>query len=278
MEYRLLDSGNLQKLEQVGQYRLVRPALNAFWKQSLRSDEWQRADGVFTRSADGGGSWQWFSSLPESWELTLGGIKLLVKPTGFGHLGFFPEQLETWNWLRSTIPTIQGEVSALNLFGYSGIGSLAMAEAGARVTHLDAATGMIEWGRQTHKLNRQIPDRVKWLVDDVRKFVEREIRRQHRYNGIVLDPPTFGRGSKGQLWKIEQHLLPLLEKCRDLLDDGSACFVVLSCHSPGFSPLVLQRLVEQVFSEGKCVSGEMTIPESSGRRLPAGSFVRWLRK
>ncbi len=277
MEYQLLDSGNFQKLEQVGPYRLVRPALNAFWLPSLAPAEWQRADGVFTRSSDGGGSWRWHLSPPESWNIILDAMTLLVKPTGFGHLGFFAEQHETWNWLRAIIPTLQNEVSILNLFGYSGVGSLAMAEAGARVTHLDAAAGMTEWGRQILKLNPQVPDNIRWIVDDVRKFVEREVRRQRQYNGIVLDPPTFGRGNKGQVWKIEQHLVPLLEKCSSLLDNNRTHFVVLSCHSPGFSPLVLQRLVEQVFDGGECESGEMIINETSGRQLPAGSYVRWLK-
>ncbi|QSH41703.1 class I SAM-dependent methyltransferase [Lentisphaerota bacterium ZTH] len=275
MEYRLLDTGNCRKLEQAGKYRLIRPALNAFWTPTLKQAEWDQADGVFERNSSGGGNWEWKNKVPDSWLIRWGGFDLTVKPTNFGHLGFFAEQYANWEWFRKVIPMITGEVKTLNLFAYSGVGSMAMAEAGARVTHLDAARGMIEWGRDNQRINACVPDTIRWIADDVQKFVRREIKRGNKYNGIALDPPTFGRGSKGQLWKIEQHLGQLLLDCRKLKDDSKPFFIVLSCHSPGFSPLVLERMVRDVFGNGESYTGEMTVPEGEQRCLPAGNFVRF---
>ncbi|MDD5698215.1 MAG: class I SAM-dependent methyltransferase [Victivallaceae bacterium] len=273
-EYQLLDSGDCRKLEQAGSYRLIRPALNAFWKPALPRSEWEQAAGVFTRDASGGGTWEWRRKRPESWVIEWGGLKLKVRATNFGHLGFFAEQRDNWDWFRKVIPQLGAEVATLNLFGYSGAGSLALAAAGARVTHLDAARGMNEWGRENLELNSQIPDSIRWITDDVQKFVTREIRRGGKYNGIVLDPPTFGRGAKGQIWKIDQYLMELLQACRRLKADSGPFFVVLSCHSPGYSPLVLERLLTDAFGGGEIYGGEMTIPESSGRMLPAGNYAR----
>ncbi|MFA6716943.1 MAG: class I SAM-dependent methyltransferase [Victivallaceae bacterium] len=278
MKYQLLDTGNCRKLEQVGEYLLIRPALNAFWKPTLPESEWNKAAGIFTRDASGGGSWEWRRKLPESWIVEWGGFRLNVKPTNFGHLGFFAEQYGNWNWFREIIPQFGVGVRALNLFAYSGVGSMAMAEAGAKVTHLDAARGMNDWGRDNQRLNGNVPDSIRWITDDVQKFVAREIRRGSKYNAIALDPPTFGRGSKGQVWKIEQHLGELLENCRELKDDSGTFFIVLSCHSPGYSPLVLERMLLDVFGDGEAAGGEMTIPEAAGKMLPAGNFARLLIK
>jgi len=213
--------------------------------------------------------------MPESWQIEWGGFKLKVKPTGFGHLGFFAEQYCNWDWLRQTVGRMSKPCRTLNLFGYSGIASMAMAEAGAEVCHLDAAQGMNDWGRENRLLNPQVPDAIRWITDDVMKFVAREQRRNSRYNGIILDPPSFGRGPKGQVWKLEESAVELLESCRAILDTEHPYFVLLSCHSPGFSPLVLQRLLEDVFTRrGRITAGEMTIPDGDGRELPAGIFAR----
>lgn len=279
MKYQLLDSGNRRKLEQIGKYRLIRPALNAFWEPALPQTEWDEAAGIFTRDTSGGGTWEWRRKLPGTWIAEWGGFELNIKATSFGHLGFFAEQYRNWDWFRKLIPQIEGEVSALNLFAYSGVGSMAMAEAGARVTHLDAARGMNDWGRENQNINAKVPDSIRWIADDVQKFVAREVRRGNKYNAIALDPPTFGRGSKGQLWKIEQHLVDLLKNCRHLKDDSRSFFIALSCHSPGYSPMVLERMLVDIFGKGEISSGEMTIPESSGRLLPAGNSARlWIKK
>jgi len=275
-KYQLIDSGDRKKLEQVGDYVLIRPALNAAWRPRLTEREWERADGVFERDSSGGGRWTWRNGgVPSAWTAEWGGFKLLVKPTNFGHLGFFAEQYQTWDWLRQTVKGLSGPVKTLNLFAYSGIASMAMAEAGAEVTHLDAAKGMNDWGKENQKLNPQVPDRIRWIADDVFKFVAREQRRGNKYQGIVLDPPSFGRGPKGELWKIEDSAIPLLESCKTLLDATRPHFVALSCHSPGFSPIVLERLLECVFGAGTAESGEMTVPDRDGKLLPAGMFARF---
>lgn len=277
-EYRLLDSGHFRKLEQAGPYRLIRQALNASWAPSLAACEWLAADAEFVRDSSGHGRWNiQHRPLPERWNLSWGGFDLEVKPTSFGHLGFFPEQYANWEFFEQVIPTLGRDVQTLNLFAYSGVGSMAMARAGARVSHLDAARGMIEWGRINQSLNSDVPDAIRWIVDDVVKFCKREIRRGNRYQGIALDPPSFGRGSSGQLWKIEDQIIELLDMCRELLDLGKPGFLTLSCHSPGFTPIALERLLESILGKGTLSSGEMTIPESTGRVLPAGITATWRR-
>ena len=237
---------------------------------------WAAADAVFTRDSSGGGRWSFRRPLPESWQIRWGGFTLKVKPTGFGHLGFFAEQFRNWEIFRSEASGLGRGAKALNLFGYSGVGSMAMAQSGAGVCHLDASRGMIEWGRENLALNPRVPDAIRWIADDVTKFTAREVRRGSQYNLIALDPPTFGRGSSGQVWKIEEDLPKLLARCAELRDRSRPFTVVLSCHSPGFSVLVLERLVMEAFGAGgEFVSGEMTVPESTGRELPAGICVRY---
>ncbi len=275
--YQLLDTGHLQKLEQAGPFRLIRPALNAFWAPRLPKAEWDAADGVFLRNSSGGGRWEWRRNHPESWEIGWGGFTLTVKPTGFGHLGFFAEQFRNWEFFSGWLKKQGAGVQALNLFAYSGVGSMAMARGGAGVCHLDAARGMIEWGRSNMQLNPQVPDRIRWIADDVTKFVRREIRRRSRYNLIALDPPTFGRGSSGQVWKIEEDLPVLLDLCRQITDTAKPYCVELSCHSPGFTPIVLERLLREAYGKkGTVTAVEMSIPESTGNELPAGISARLL--
>lgn len=277
MKYALLDSGNCRKLEQVGDIRLVRPALNAFWQPSLAASEWNAVSGVFTRDAGGGGSWEWKKKVPESWHVEWGGLKFIVKPTGFGHLGFFAEQHDNWAWLRKTVSGMD-KPKTLNLFAYSGASSLSMAQGGAEVFHLDSSKGMNEWAKNNLQLNSSIPDSIHWITDDVLKFTGRELRRDRKYNGIVLDPPSFGRGAQGQVWKMENDLIKLMSTCRDLIDRSSKHFILLSCHSPGFTPVILERIIADVFGKGIFESGEMTVPESSGKMLPAGTYARYLGK
>ena len=273
--YKLLDTGNQEKLEQVGPYRLIRPALNAYWKPSLPSSEWKKADGHYFRSSKGGGNWDWENTLPESWNITYGGLNLISKPTDFGHLGFFPEQISNWTWLTDYLKE-QGNINTLNLFAYSGGSTLAMAKGGAKVCHLDAAKGMVDWARENWQINKDIPNNVRWIADDVNKFVQKEIRRKNTYQGIVLDPPSFGRGSKGQVWKIEQHLIPLLYDCKKLMGQEPK-FIILSMHSNGYSPISLERILGNIFPKsGSTSSGEMLIAEENGTSLPAGIYAKWI--
>lgn len=272
-EYRLLDSGNLKKLEQVGPYRMVRPALNAFWRPQLPEAEWEAADAVLARDSKGNGHWEYRNVLPESWYIRYAGFTLLIKPTAFGHLGFFAEQHTNWKYFEQEIPKLGENVNSLNLFAYSGIGSMAMARGGANVTHLDAARGMVEWAQENRKINDDVPDAVRWMVDDVIKFCQREVRRESQYQLIALDPPSFGRGSNKQVWKIEDDLIKLLELCRQLKADGKPFRMVLSAHSPGFSAVVMGNMMLDVFGKGRLDSHEMNVIDSMGRALPAGVSV-----
>lgn len=276
MKYQLLDSGNLRKLEQVGEFRLIRPALNAFWRPTLPEREWATADGVFVRDSSGGGKWNYRNPVPESWLVQWGDFTLKVKPTNFGHLGFFAEQYRNWEYFQSPESGLGPGRKALNLFAYSGVGSMAMARTGASVCHLDASRGMVEWGRENLQYNPSVPDSIRWIVDDVNKFTQREVRRNSRYHLIALDPPTFGRGSSGQVWKIEEDLPKLLARCAELRDPEGPFTIVLSCHSPGFSILVMERLLREALGDGgEWDAWEMTVPESTGRELPAGVSVRY---
>ena len=279
LPYRLLDSGNCRKLEQVGRYRIIRPALNAFWQPVLPPSEWAKADAEFKReSGGGGGTWNWKKNQPPSeWAVLWGGIPLLIKPTHFGHLGFFAEQAVNWDWLRSCIRKMGGHPRTLNLFAYSGGATLAMAQAGADTCHLDASNGIIEWAKKNQALGTETPGKIRWICDDAMKFAAREQRRNSRYNGIVLDPPSFGRGSQGQVWKIEEGIRSMLENCRAILDMDHPYFILLSCHSQGFSPISLGRCLTEVFPEdtARLEAGEMTIPEGDSKRLlPAGIYAR----
>ena len=279
LSYQLLDSGSCRKLEQVGNYRIIRPALNAFWQPVLPVAEWNRADAEFRReSGGGGGIWNWKKNRPPAeWSVTWGGIPLLIKPTHFGHLGFFAEQAGNWEWLRRCIRKMGPHPRTLNLFAYSGGATLAMAQAGADTCHLDASSGIIEWAKKNQALGSGTPGKIRWICDDAMKFVAREQRRRSGYNGIVLDPPSFGRGSQGQVWKIEEGIRSMLENCRAILDTEHPYFILLSCHSQGFSPVSLGRCLAEVFPEDGAFLqfGEMTIPEAnSDRCLPAGIYAR----
>lgn len=279
--YQLLDSGKGRRLEQVGRVRIIRPALNAFWSPSLPEQEWNRADAQFERDSSGGGNWTWFNGKPwkqgsDDWPVQWGGVNLLIKPTQFGHLGFFAEQASNWQWLREQIQKMPGQPQTLNLFAYSGGATLAMAQAGANVTHLDSSKGIIEWARKNQELNPSTKNRIRWICDDAMKFVAREARRGNHYSGIVLDPPSFGRGSQGQVWKIEDGLAEILMNCKQILSQDGPSFMLLSCHSQGFSATSLGRCLKEIFPQKDAIveSGEMTIPETSGQLLPAGLYAR----
>ncbi|RME51510.1 MAG: hypothetical protein D6790_19875 [Caldilineae bacterium] len=282
-DYRLLDSGNEQKLEQVGPYRLVRQAAGAVWRPRLDRNAWQQADARYERSSNGGGQWKWRRDIPRKFPVVFANLHLQIKLTDFGHLGLFPEQAENWEWLRRIIrarldATRGRNLHVLNLFAYTGGSTLAASQAGAHLVHVDAAKGVVDWARDNAKLSHLDERPIRWIVDDALKFVQREIRRGNRYQGIILDPPSFGRGPKGQVFKIEKDLPPLLDACRELLAED-ALFLLLSCHTPGFTPITLHNLVmETVPDRGGAVEyGEMTVQDQTGRALPSGAYARWLQ-
>lgn len=275
--YQLLDSGEGRKLEQVGPYRLDRQAPHAFWERR-RADAWKDVHAVHHRSDKGGGHWSTRAALPESWEVDLAGLRVLVKPTPFGHVGLFAEQQASWKWMRERIAerVAAGTTPAvLNLFGYTGIASLSCAAEGATVCHVDAARGVVDWARENALLSGLQDRPIRWIVEDALAFCRRELRRDRRYHAIVLDPPTYGRGAKKEKWKIEEDLAELLGLCVDLLDQ-EPLFLHLSCHTPGWSPGVLKNVVHRVAPEASWAADacEMEIAEATGRALPSGAVVR----
>ena len=277
-DYELLDSGDGRKLERFGEVTLVRPAGQAAWHQTLPDAAWQNVSAGFDRKD--GNRWHNRHNLPDEWVVTVAGIRFKLSSTDFGHLGIFPEQRVMWNWIRKTVQqrTAQsGAVSVLNLFAYSGGSTLAAAQGGAEVCHLDASKGMVEWARENSLLNGLQEAPIRWIVDDAIGFLRREVRRGRRYDGIILDPPSFGRGKKGEVFKIQDALPELLDLCRDLLSDNPA-FLLLSCHTPEYSPRILQNLLAQWLRDfdGKVDCGEMLLTGNPGvLPLPSGAFARW---
>jgi 23S rRNA (cytosine1962-C5)-methyltransferase len=277
-DYVLVDSGDGRKLERFGPYLLSRPCSQAVWRQKL-PDQWILADGSFSREQEN--KWSWKRQLPLSWTLESAGIAFKISPTDFGHLGIFPEQLSSWKWIQEVV---KSQVAAgsqpriLNLFAYSGGSTLAAAKAGASVCHLDASKGMVTWARENTSLNKLEKAPIRWIVEDVKKFLYRELKRGSRYEGIILDPPTFGRGAKGEIFKIENEIVELLDDCKRLLSQNPL-FTLFSCHTPGFSPLVMQQLLMQSLEgfHGSVDAGEMVIEgQREALSLPSGTFARWM--
>lgn len=261
--YELLDSGNGKKWERFGPYVLCRPCPQAVWMPSKNIIP----DAVFSR--DEGARWSKKGSLPDQWEISLHGVKMKISLTDFGHLGVFPEHASMWSWMQSKLSS---QDKVLNLFAYSGGATLAAAQAGAQVCHLDASKGMVDWARENAGLNQLQRAPIRWIVDDVTKFLKREERRDSRYDAIILDPPTFGRGGKGEIFKIEEEICNLLTLCKNLLSKNPK-FILFSCHTPGFTPIVLDQLLFQIFGK-RSEHGEMQISSKDSFCIPSGSFAR----
>lgn len=273
--YTLIDSGNGRKLERFGRFVISRPAAQAVWRPKLAESVWNQADAIFSR--EGENRWLKKPSGMESWQIEVEGIIFKLSATDFGHLGIFPEQRDFWAWIQSRVQKAAEKPRVLNLFAYSGGSTLAAAHAGADVCHLDASKGMVTWARENALLNNLDKAPIRWIVEDVGKFIKRELRRGSRYDAIILDPPSFGRGAKGEVFKIEDEILPLLDDCRQLLSD-KPLFVLFTCHTPGFTPLAMQHLMHQMMAgfEGECDTGEMVL--RGGKEvlsLPSGTYARW---
>ncbi|MBN4067485.1 class I SAM-dependent methyltransferase [Simkania negevensis] len=266
--YCLLDSGDGRKLEQFGPYRLIRPAAQAVWHPRLPRREWERADASFSR--EDAMQWDFYSTLPTHWFVDVGGVTFKVLLTDFGHVGLFPEHAAVWKKAhKQAAPGMR----ALNLFAYSGGATLALAQKGVEVCHVDASKGMVDWARENASANALDNAPIRWIVDDVFKFIGREVRRKRFYDAIILDPPSFGRGKKGEVFKIERDLRALLDGCKQLLSNTS-CFVALSCHTPGYTPQVLKNLLMEMMGErpGLITAQEMTLaPQGDGYPLPCGA-------
>ncbi len=266
MTYALIDSGSEQKFERFGEYTLIRPCPQAMWRPK-HPDRWKSADAIFTREQEK--SWRMNRSLPASWVVEIGKVRFKLALTDFGHLGAFPEHSFLWTSMR---PMIREKMRILNLFAYSGGVTLAAAQEGAQVCHVDASKGMVDWARENAALNGLEKAPIRWIVDDVIKFLKREINRKSFYDGIILDPPTFGRGNKGEVFKIERDLLTLLELCNDLLSERRQ-FLILSCHTPLISPLVLQNIMEQVVGKDLLKTDEMLLSAPGAFSIPSGCYA-----
>ena len=265
-DYELLDSGNGRKLERFGRYVLARPCSQAMWRPVRPAAEWERADASFDR--EDGNHWHGRSNLPKEWTIETAGIRFKLGGTDFGHLGIFPEQRAQWRWIREH----SAGATVLNLFAYSGGSTMAASLGGAEVCHLDASKGMVEWARDNARLNGLAERPIRWIVDDAHKFMNREIRRGRRYDGIILDPPTFGRGAAGEMYKIERDLKTTLELVAALLSERPR-FVLFSSHTPGLSQIVAENILSQMFPQARIESGEMLL-EGASLPCPSGIYCR----
>jgi 23S rRNA (cytosine1962-C5)-methyltransferase len=278
-DYALLDSGDGRKLERFARYVLARPCAQAVWKPALPAAAWARADAAFDR-ADGN-QWHNRGALPGEWPVRVAGMAFRLSGTDFGHLGIFPEQRGQWTWIRETVAAAcaarGGPVRVLNLFAYSGGSTLAAALGGAEVCHLDASKGMVQWARDNARLNGLEGHPVRWIAEDAHKFLCRETRRERRYDAVILDPPTFGRGQSNELYKIEKDLPETLGLCRSLLSDAPL-FVLLSAHTPGYTPVVLRNVLGQAADGlgGALSCGELLLTGADGvLPTPCGAYARW---
>ena len=273
-DWGLIDCGHGRKLERYGAVRVIRPEPQAMWAPA--AEDWQ-ADAEFIPGSDeeGGGRWVQHRPVPRSWPLSRGNVRFHASLTPFRHLGFFPDMAPQWDWMRARA----NGVEIMNLFGYTGVGTLLLSEAGARLTHVDASKKSVEGGKANAALSGLTERPIRWMIDDAAKFTAREVRRGRRYDGILLDPPKFGRGPTGEVWRLEEHLPPLLADCRKLLDADSR-FLVLTVYAVRMSALSIGELVRQVLADqgGTVECGEMAVREETrGLLLPTAIFARWSR-
>ena len=282
IDYELLDSGLGEKLERFGKVVLSRPDPQALWAKKLDESEWKKAGGYFTRD-DGKGEWTLKKETPDHWPIEFGGLKLIVKPTPFKHVGLFPEQETNWKWLSDVICNKEN-IDVLNLFAYTGGATLACAKAGAKVVHIDSSKAAIGWAKENAELSGLDAKPIRWILDDARAFVTREIKRERKYNGIIMDPPAFGHGPDNEIWKIEENLLALVKDCLNLFND-KPLFFLINGYAAGYSALAYENILLPLVHKygGLIETGELAIKESSGngkqelqsRLLPCGIFAKW---
>ena len=277
-DYELLDTGGGEKLERWGGYVLRRPDPQAIWPVAASEKIWASADAHYHRSSSGGGHWEYKRSIPEKWTISYGKLSFYIEPTGFKHTGLFPAQAVNWDWMMNRIKSRPGKVSVLNLFGYTGGATVACAYAGAEVCHVDAAKGMVTRAKENLMLSGLHSNPVRFITDDAIKFVGREKRRERFYDAVIMDPPSYGRGPNGELWKIEDELFGLIKACMDILTPNPLFFLVNS-YTTGLSPTVIKNML--AMSVGKKFGGVLNAEEvglpvkASGLVLPCGASGRW---
>lgn len=277
-DYRLLDASGGEKLERWGDIVLLRPDPQIIWDTPKQHPDWAHPAGHYLRSQKGGGHWEFARKLPESWTVSYRELTFLIRPTGFKHTGLFPEQAVNWDYFDRVIRAAGRPVRVLNLFAYTGGATLACAAAGASVCHVDASKGMVAWARENAALSGLADKPVRWIVDDCEKFVAREIRRGSRYDAVIMDPPSYGRGPGGEVWKLEEKIYRLLSLCGQVLSD-QPLFFALNSYTTGLSPSVMEYLLRVTVGAGrggKVTADEIGLPvEESGGVLPCGSTALW---
>ena len=277
-DFELIDCSGGEKLERWGSYTVVRPDPQAIWQTPRNRSEWNRQGGHYKRSSTGGGKWD-RGNLPSDWTIGYKDLTFQVKPMNFKHMGLFPEQATNWDWAMEQIRNAGREISVLNLFAYTGAATVACLKAGASVCHVDAAKGMVAWAKQNAQVSGVIDRPVRWIVDDCAKFVEREIRRGHHYDAIIMDPPSYGRGPGGEVWKLENDLWDFVCLTANVLSEDPL-FVLINTYTTGLSPSVLTYMSESIFTKrfgsGVSDSQELGLPVTeSGLVLPCGCSCRW---
>ncbi len=286
-DYEVIDTSGGEKLERWGNYILLRPDPQVIWDTPKEVPEWNKLNGHYHRSSKGGGEWE-FRNLPEEWQIGYRDLKFNLKPFSFKHTGLFPEQAVNWDWFSKIITDAKATgkyskerpLKVLNLFAYTGGATVSAAKAGAHVTHVDASKGMVGWAKENAVVSGLENAPIRWLVDDCVKFVEREIRRGNKYDGIIMDPPSYGRGPKGEIWKIEESIYPFVELCTNILADD-ALFFLINSYTTGLQPAVLSYMLNTLITKkfgGHVEADEIGLPVSSnGLVLPCGASGRWTR-
>jgi len=277
-DYELLDTSRGERLERWGEFILIRPDPQILWDTPRRDPRWKQAHARYHRSNTGGGQWERLRALPDSWQIQYGDLTFALKPMGFKHTGLFPEQAVNWDAMADFIRRADRPIRVLNLFGYTGAATLACVAAGAHVTHVDASKGMVAWGKE-NAVSSGLADRpMRWLVDDCGKFVQRELRRGNTYDGILMDPPSYGRGPGGEVWKLEEQIYPLVAECVKLLSPNPLFFLINS-YTTGLSPSVMQYVLGSLLPAGlggTLEADEIGLPvTASGLVLPCGATAMW---
>ncbi len=279
-DYEILDTSNGEKLERWREYLLIRPDPQIIWNTPHTDPLWNKAHARYHRSNTGGGKWEEYRKKPGEWQVSYKDLRFHIRPTGFKHTGLFPEQAVNWDFLQEKIRSAGREISVLNLFAYTGGATLACAKAGAKVCHVDASKGMVQWARENAALSGLEGRPIRWIVDDCQKFVEREIRRGRRYDVVIMDPPSYGRGPGGEVWKLEDQVYPLLQLCTKVLSDDPLLFL-LNSYTTGLSPSVMAYLLRVTVGasyKGEVWADEIGLPvKDSGGNLPCGSTAVWER-
>ena len=279
-DYEVIDTSRGEKLERWGDFILIRPDPQVIWDTKRSHKGWKKPNAHYHRSSRGGGEWE-FIDLPEQWTIDYKGLTFNLKPFSFKHTGLFPEQAANWDWFSSLIKNAGRQVKVLNLFAYTGGATLAAAKAGAAVTHVDASKGMVAWAKENAKSSGLEDAPIRWLVDDCVKFVEREIRRGNKYDAIIMDPPSYGRGPKGEIWKIEESIFPFIELCSQVLAD-EPLFLLVNSYTTGLQPAVLSYMINTAIVSrfgGHVEADEIGLPVTeSGLVLPCGASGRFIGK